>query len=65
MEADDDNTVVVRRTEGALSPEQKADLDAQLSSINPTMSLTEELLVHQFTTTKIFVGSHVSNTSNS
>ena len=42
----DDDTVVVEEIEDILSAEQKAELDDQLSSINPTLSLTESLLVN-------------------
>ena len=65
VNADDDNTVVVQVTDDVLSLEQKTNLNTQLSLINPTMSMTEELLVNQFTKAKMFVHSCLTNTSNS
>lgn len=57
---DDTNTVVVEEIEDILSAEQKADLDDQLSSINPTLSLTESLLANQFATAKAFIHTCIS-----
>ena len=49
--------VTVPQTDDILSAEQKTDLDSRLSAINPGLSMKEELLIHQFTTAKIFVHS--------
>lgn len=54
----DEDEVVVEEID-VLSAEQKADLD-NLSSINPTLSLTESLLVNQFATAKTFIHNCVS-----
>ena len=52
---DDTDTVVVTEIQDILSAEQKANLDDHNSSINPTLSLTESLLVDLFATAKAFI----------
>ena len=52
---------MVQRTENFLTAEQKTALDAQLSTINPALSMTDALLVNQFTTAKMFVHSCITN----
>ena len=51
---------MVEEIEDILSVEQKADFDDQLSSISPTLSLTESLLVNQFATAKAFIHTCIS-----
>ena len=51
---------MVEEIDDILSAEQKADLDDQLSSINPTLSLTESLLVNQYATAKAFIHTCIS-----
>ena len=60
VDIDDYNTVTVPQADVVLSTEQKADLDSQLSVINPASSMTEGLLVNQFTTAKMFVNTNVA-----
>ena len=55
IDIDEDNTVTVQQTDDVLSTDQKADLD---TLINPGLSMSEDLLINQFTTAKIFVHSH-------
>ena len=53
--------MVVEEIEEILCEEQKADLDDQLSAINPTLSMIESLLVNQFATARTFIHSCLAN----
>ncbi len=52
---DDINTVLVAEVEDILSTEQKAELDARLLAINPTLCITDSILLHQFATARTFI----------
>ena len=54
---DEANTVVIEEFENILSPQEMSDLEGELSRLNPNQALSEEVLIEQFVTAKIFMHS--------
>ena len=52
---------MVEEIEEILSEEQRNDLDDQLSAINPTLSMTESVLVNQFATAKTLIHAYLAS----
>ena len=64
IETDDENTVVINEVNNILSTQEIPGLEEQLSRLNPTRALCEDILIDQFITAKMFIHSVYENHNN-